>query len=269
MSAVIETSDTPEATSPGRTRLVLEGLSKRFGGVKAVDDVSFAVPPQEIRGIIGPNGAGKTTLFDMIAGAQRATAGTVVLDGTDVTAASASKRARLGVRRTFQRQQPIGWLSVEDNVLCALEWRGGGGGMVGDLLALPGRRRIERRRRDDAQHMLELCGLSELRQRQASELSIGQARRLELARAVVDEPKLLLLDEPTSGLEESEVEVFAEIVRDVRVDTSCSVLLIEHDVPFVMALCDQVMVMELGKVFAEGTPDEVKRNKAVRDAYLG
>jgi len=269
MSAVIETNDLPEVTGNDRARLALEGISKRFGGVRAVDEVSFAVPPKEIRGIIGPNGAGKTTLFDIIAGAQRATGGTVMLDGRDVTDSSASKRARLGVRRTFQRQQPIGWLSVEDNVLCALEWRGGGGGMIGDLLALPGRRRIERRRRDEAQHMLALCGLADLKQRQASELSIGQARRLELARAVVDEPKLLLLDEPTSGLEESEVEVFAEIVRDVRHDTSCSVLLIEHDVPFVMALCDQVMVMELGKVIAEGTPDEVKRDKAVREAYLG
>ena len=244
-------------------------LSKRYGGITAVDNVSFELGAGEIRGIIGPNGAGKTTLFDMITGAQFANDGRVELDGHDVTGLSASKRARLGMRRTFQRQQPIGWLSVEDNVLAALEWQGGGGGLIGDLLALPGRRRRERDRRNQARTVLEVCGLGTSRERQAATLSIGEARRLELARAVVAQPRLLLLDEPTSGLEESEVEVFSGIVRGLRERSGCSVLLIEHDVAFVMSICDQVMVMELGRVIAQGSPDAVSRDDSVRAAYLG
>lgn len=268
MDVITETDRRPE-DAQGAARLVVTSLSKHYGGVRAVDNVSISVPAAQIRGICGPNGAGKTTVFDMIAGAQRPSEGTIHLEGEDITSTSASHRARRGIRRTFQRQQPIGWLTVEDNVLAALEWRGGGGGLVGDLLALPGRRRHEERRRAAAREMLAVCGLADSRGRQAAELSIGEARRLELARAVVDQPKLLLLDEPTSGLEESEVEVFAQIVRELRESTSCSILLVEHDVPFLMAICDHVTVMELGKVIADGTPAEVSRDEAVRAAYLG
>ena len=244
-------------------------VSKDFGQVRAVEDVSFTLPVGQIRGIIGPNGAGKTTLFDVIAGVQRASRGRIVFDGSDITKLSPVKRARRGVRRTFQRQQPIGWLSVEENVLAALEWRGGGGGLAADLVASPTRRSIERERRERVAAVVETCGLDRCRDRSAAELSIGEARRLELARAVVDLPQLLLLDEPTSGLEESEVEVFASIVRALCRETDSAVLIIEHDVPFVMSLCDQIMAMDLGRLIAEGTPTEISQDPGVRAAYLG
>jgi branched-chain amino acid transport system ATP-binding protein len=174
----------------------------------------------------------------------------------------------MGLRRTFQRQQVFGWLSVEDNVLLALEWRGGGGGMVGDLLRLPGQRRRERERRDRSEQVLEQCGLLELRNEPAGGLSIGELRRVELARAIVDEPRLLLLDEPTSGLEDSETDQLGEIIVDLRNTAACGVLLIEHHIPFVMQYSDELSVLELGRVIAHGTPDEMMQSEVVRQAYL-
>src|SRR6185369_3002703 len=136
---------------------------------------------------------------------------------------SAVWRSRNGIRRTFQRQQPFGWLSVEDNVLAALDYHGGGGGLLADLVSFPTRKRIENERRDRVRQVVERCGLSDVRDVAAGKLSIGKVRLLELARAIVDEPRLLLLDEPTSGLEEAEAERFAAIVHDVRVETGCAV----------------------------------------------
>jgi ABC-type branched-subunit amino acid transport system ATPase component len=254
---------------PSTPLLEVENVTVRFGGVCAVNNVSFAVPAGEIRGVIGPNGAGKTTLFDIITGVRQPTNGQVRLDGVDITKRSAVWRSRHGVRRTFQRQQPFGWLSVEDNVLAALDWRGGGGGMVADLLALPSRRSLERDRRRQVDAVLELCGLTDIRGVAAGTLSIGRARMVELARAIVDTPKLLLLDEPTSGLEEHEAEKLASIVRELRRSGSCSVLLVEHDVAFVMNLCDQITVLNLGEVIGGGEPAQVAADPAVRAAYLG
>jgi branched-chain amino acid transport system ATP-binding protein len=245
-----------------------ERIIQRFGGITALDDVSLAVHTGTIHGLIGPNGAGKTTLFDCIAGVQRPVHGTVRLAGRDVTTQSAVKRARQGMRRTFQRQQVFGWLSVEENVLLALEWRGGGGGMVGDLLALPTRRRRERERRASAEHAMERCGLLKIRAEPAGGLSIGELRRVELARAIVDQPRLLLLDEPTSGLEESDIQQLGSIMRSLRDTGECGVLLIEHHIPFVLEHSDEVTVLELGRVIAHGTPDEMLQSEAVREAYL-
>jgi branched-chain amino acid transport system ATP-binding protein len=245
-----------------------EGITQRFGGVTAVDDVSLTVSAGTIHGLIGPNGAGKTTLFDCLAGMQRPVRGTVCLDGRDVTAQSAVQRARQGVRRTFQRQQVFGWLSVEDNVLLALEWHSGGGGMVGDLLALPSRRRRERERRARAEQVLERCGLLKLRAEPAGGLSIGALRRVELARAIVDRPRLLLLDEPTSGLEELEIDLLGTIMQSLRDSGECGVLLIEHHIPFVLEHSDEVTVLDLGRVIAHGSPDEMLQSEAVREAYL-
>jgi branched-chain amino acid transport system ATP-binding protein len=244
-----------------------QGITQRFGGVTAVDDVSIDVEAGTIHGLIGPNGAGKTTLFDCLAGMQRPVSGTVWLDGRDVTHASAVKRARFGVRRTFQRQQVFGWLTVENNVLLALEWRGGGGGMIGDIVGLPSRRRRERERRERTEAALELCGLLKLRSEPAGGLSIGELRRVELARAVVDAPRLLLLDEPTSGLEDAEIEQLGAIMRTVARD-GCGVVLIEHHIPFVLQHSDVVTVLELGRVIARGTPEEMLQSDAVREAYL-
>jgi branched-chain amino acid transport system ATP-binding protein len=249
--------------------LAVDQVTVRFGGVVAVDDVTFAVPEGEIRGLIGPNGAGKTTLFDIITGVRQPSAGKILLDGQDITGRSAVWRSRHGVRRTFQRQQPFGWLSVEDNIVAALDWRGGGGGIVADLLGLPSRRRRDHARRDRAREVMETCGLVDVREVPAGLLSIGRARMVELARAIADPPRLLLLDEPTSGLEEHEAENLADIVRQLRASAECAVLLVEHDVAFVMALCDRITVLNLGEVIAGGTPGEVSSDPLVRSAYLG
>jgi ABC-type branched-subunit amino acid transport system ATPase component len=252
-----------------RPTLRIDGVTVRFGGITALDDVHIEARAGEIVGIIGPNGAGKTTLFDVVSGVRAPNAGRVWLDGVDVTRRTNLQRARLGVRRTFQRVQTFGWLSVEDNVLAALEWRGGGGGVVGDLVSSPARRRRERARRDRVEAVLERCGLLPLRAEPAGSLPIGIARMVELARAIVDEPRLLLLDEPASGLDESEIERLGDLLRSMRAETECVILLVEHRAQFVMELSDRVVVLDLGRVLAEGSPDDIQRNPAVRDAYLG
>ena len=249
--------------------LAVEGVTVRFGGVVAVDDVTMSVPSGQIRGLIGPNGAGKTTLFDSITGVNTPTAGAIRLEGDDITARPATYRARQGIRRTFQRQQPFGWLSVADNVLSALEWEGGGGGITADLIALPARRRIEAERRERVDEVLELCCLTDIKDTPAGELPIARARMVELGRAIVSRPKLLLLDEPTSGIEHDEAEQLGQIIQTIRAEDQCSVLLVEHDVAFVMAQCDLITVLNLGRVIGEGSPEEVRNNPAVRDAYLG
>jgi branched-chain amino acid transport system ATP-binding protein len=244
-------------------------VTMNFGGVQALSDVSVSFVAGEVCGLIGPNGAGKTTFFDCLTGVRRPTAGSIHFDGEDVTSRSATWCARHGIRRTFQRQQIFGWLPVEDNVLVALEWKGGGGGMAADLLALPTRRSRERARRSRVDEVLELCGLESLRGEPAANLPIGRARMVELARAVVDRPRILLLDEPTSGLEESEAENLAIVVRRLCQEEGCAVVLVEHDVGFVMRECHRVIVLNLGSVIANGVPDVVRADEAVRAAYLG
>jgi branched-chain amino acid transport system ATP-binding protein len=268
-SAPASSAQSTTAVAPSRPLLEIDHVSVRFGGVVAVDDVTMAVPTGEIRGLIGPNGAGKTTLFDIVTGVRQPTSGRVVLDGDDVTTRSAVWRSRNGVRRTFQRQQPFGWLSVEDNIVAALDWRGGGGGIVADLVASPTRRRLDRERRARAHEVMERCGLLDVRHVPAGRLSIGRARMVELARAIAEPPRLLLLDEPTSGLEEHEAQKLADIVRTLRAEGSCGVLLVEHDVAFVMALCDRITVLNLGEVIADGAPETITNDPLVRTAYLG
>ena len=249
--------------------LELRDITVRFGGITALDGVALDVGAGEVCGLIGPNGAGKTTLFDVVSGVRSPNAGTVRLDGRDVTRRSSVQRARRGLHRTFQRVQAFGWLSVEDNVLTALEWRGGGGGLLADLVAAPTRRRRERDRRRRVAEVLDLCGLTAVRDEMASALPIGLARMMELARAIADPPRLLLLDEPTSGLDETESARLGERIQSIRRDEGCAVLLVEHNVGFVMAQCDRVAVLDLGRMLTVGKPEEVQADPAVRNAYLG
>jgi branched-chain amino acid transport system ATP-binding protein len=258
------------AAEPARAAaLTLDEVSVRFGGVAALDHVSLSVLPGELCGLIGPNGAGKTTLFDVVSGVRTPDGGRVRLAGHDATRWSAVRRARQGVRRTFQRVQTYGWLSVADNVLAALEWEGGGGGLTADLIAFPTRRRREHERRERVAQVLERCGLTAVADEPAGALPIGMARMVELARAIVDRPRLLLLDEPTSGLEEGEMARLGEIVREVCADSECAVLLVEHDVGFVMKQCSRIVVLDVGVVLAQGGPEAIQSNAAVRTAYLG
>ncbi|ATZ23466.1 ABC transporter ATP-binding protein [Streptomyces lavendulae] len=245
------------------------GVGVRFGGVRALTGVDLGVRAGEVCGLIGPNGAGKTTLFDVLSGILRPDRGRILLDGVDVTRRSPVWRARYGVRRTFQRRQLFGQLSVADNVLVAQEWRGGGGGLAADLLAAPGRRARERARRERGAALLAECGIGELGPSYAGGLPAGRGRMVELARAVADRPRVLLLDEPASGLSGTERERLAAVVRRLAGEEGCAVLLVEHDVAFVMELCARVVVLDLGTVLAEGTPAEIRADPLVREAYLG
>ncbi|HEY2300839.1 MAG TPA: ABC transporter ATP-binding protein [Acidimicrobiales bacterium] len=257
------------AAATGGSALQVAGIYVSFGGVRALSDVSMSVAPGEVQGLIGPNGAGKTTLFDVISGLRDPDRGTIELDGVDITKRSSVWRSRNGLRRTFQRQQIFGRLTVEDNLLCAQEWRGGGGGVVADLLSLPSRRSRERNRRRHVDDVLELCGLAQLRNTPAGSLPIGQARMVELGRALADTPSVLLLDEPTSGLGEEETGHLSEAIGRLRSSRQCAILLVEHDIGFVMDQCDKIVVLERGMTLAEGTPTEIQANDTVRNAYLG
>ena len=246
----------------------ITNVTVSFGGVVALRDVSVAISDDVICGIIGPNGAGKTTLFDVISGIQKPTAGTVSLDGQDLAGKGALWRARHGVRRTFQRQQLFGTLSVADNVLVANEWEGGHGGLVADLLSLPGRDKLEAGRRERVHDVLELCGIAELHDVPAGSLPIGIGRIVEFARALVAEPRVLLLDEPTSGLNDAESADLADVIRKVSTERKCVVLLVEHDVAFVMALCRRIVMLEAGQVLVDGPADEVRHDPRARAAYI-
>jgi branched-chain amino acid transport system ATP-binding protein len=262
-------NDQPIPASDDEPMLSLSGISVRFGGITALAELSFEARRGEVLGIIGPNGAGKTTLFDVIAGVRAPNEGRVLLAGRDITSTSSTARARNGLRRTFQRVQTFGWLTVEENVLAAIEWHGGGGGFAADLVSFPTRRRRERERRERVDAVLGRCGLDAVRSEMAGSLPIGVARMVELARAIVDEPKVLLLDEPASGLDETETVRLGELIQSVRADTACTILLVEHNAGFVMQQCDRVVVLNLGRLLAEGLPAEVQANRAVREAYLG
>jgi branched-chain amino acid transport system ATP-binding protein len=253
----------------GQPLLELNGVVVRFGGIRALDDVSLRVDVGEVLGLIGPNGAGKTTLFDVIAGVRSPDGGRVVLEGRDITRTSSVERAHRGMRRTFQRIQAFGWLTVEDNVLVATEWRGGGGGFAADVVAWPGRRRRERMRRAKVHRVLESCGLGPVKDELAGSLPIGVARMVEVARAIADEPRLILLDEPASGLDASESARLGALIHSVRDETGCAIVLVEHDASFVMAHCDRIVVLEQGRVLAEGMPEQIQNDQRVRDAYLG
>jgi branched-chain amino acid transport system ATP-binding protein len=249
--------------------LEVNEIEVSFGGVRAVQGVSVSVDAGLVYGVIGPNGAGKTTLFDAIFGYNRPSGGSVVLQGVDITRKPTSWRARQGMRRTFQRQQTVGSLSVRDNIIVGTEWHGGGGGPLTDLIASPIRRRLENQRREAVDDVLESFGLSGVADARADSLPIGHARLLELARAVIDRPVLLLLDEPTSGMASKEVETVQRVMRQVREDYGTTVLVVEHDVPFIMEVCDRIMVLDLGSVVADGTPDEIRHNEEVKRSYFG
>ena len=259
----------PNGVEPLSAGLELENISVSFGGIKAVNDLSLQIRPGEVCGLIGPNGAGKTTLFDVVSGVQRANHGSIRLNSVDLTKKSSFERSRLGLKRTFQRPQVFGWLTVEENVLVATEWRGGGGGFMADMCSSPMRRRRERVRREVVRDTLERCGLVAVRSEYAGSLPIGLARMVEFARAIVDPPRILLLDEPASGLADDEISFLGELIQSVSSDGACTVLLVEHNADFVMSQCERIVVLALGTVLAQGTPATIKADPVVQQAYLG
>jgi branched-chain amino acid transport system ATP-binding protein len=230
-------------------------LVVRFGEHAAVRDVSLAVDAGTIVGLIGPNGAGKTTTFNAIAGVQRCQ-GTVHLDGVDVSKAPPHRRAHLGMNRTFQRLEVFGSMTAYDNIRTAAE------------IAGLNRRKGVRGAVAVADRVVELLGLGPIAHRRADALPTGQARLVELGRALATEPKVVLLDEPASGLDDVETQRLAEVLRAL-VDEGLAVLLVEHDMDVVMGLCSTIYVLDFGEIIACGTPDEVRADERVRAAYLG
>jgi branched-chain amino acid transport system ATP-binding protein len=244
-------------------------IGVRFGGVQALNGVDLAVMPGERCGIIGPNGAGKTTLLDVLSGMRVPSAGQVRIDGANVTGRSPTQISRRGVRRTFQRHQPFGWLTVEENVLVALEWRGRSAGILADCCGLRNRgsRRAGHLRR--VHDILEMCGLMDVRDRTAAALPIGQIRLLEIARALVDKPRALLLDEPTSGVGQEQTSRVGDVLVDIGQSTGCAILLVEHDIEFIFRFASRVMVLVGGEVLADGDPEQIRRDPTVIASYLG
>ncbi|WP_371836769.1 ABC transporter ATP-binding protein [Rhodococcus rhodnii] len=236
----------------GEILLDTRGVTVRFGGHVALDDVSISVRAGTVTGLIGPNGAGKTTLFDTVTGAGRPAAGTVHLAGHDITRLAPHRRARLGMARTFQRLELFVSLTVRQNLLVAAD--------------IAGRR--SGRRIPSVDEMLELTGLADIADDDVADVPTGRARIVEVARALMSGPRVLLLDEPASGQTEEETARFADLLRQLAAG-GLAICLVEHDLPLVMGLCSTVHVLDYGKVIASGPPEQVGADPAVIAAYIG
>jgi len=248
--------------------LVVDGVALRFGGVVALDGADFEVRPGEIVGLIGPNGAGKSTLMNVISGVLRPDGGSVQLFGNEVVDLPAPVRPSYGIGRSFQDASLFGGLTVRETIELAVA-RGDKTGMLGALTSAPWVRIAHRGFRRRTSEILESFGLAPWADALAAELSTGTRRICDLAVQVAARPRLILLDEPTGGVAQREAEAFGPLVRRIREELACSILVIEHDMPLLMGLCDRVYAMELGRVIAEGTPEEVREDPAVIASYLG
>jgi len=248
--------------------LELEDISRRFGGLLALNRVSVRVEEGEILGLIGPNGAGKTTLFNLISGVTPPSAGRILWRGEPIRGLSEDRVNRLGIARTFQNLRLFGPLSCLENVLVGLHHRGRSS-LVGALLARPGFRLQQAKLRLQALELLELLDLAEQSDQPAASLPYGLQRRLEIARALATAPRLLLLDEPAAGMNPGEKEELSGLIQRLRQQFALTLLVIEHHVPLMMRLCDRIAVLNFGERIAEGPPEAVRRDPAVIAAYLG
>jgi branched-chain amino acid transport system ATP-binding protein len=247
--------------------LSIEGLGISFGGLKAVNDVSFGVKPGEIVSVIGPNGAGKTTLFNMISGVYRPGSGKVMLNGEDVSAMSPHLLARRGMCRTFQNLQIFQSMTVLENTIAGYHLQESGS-VLADILNLPSSRRRAKEAEAGARDLLKRVGLERAAEREAGSLSYGSLKRLEIARAMALKPKVLLLDEPAAGCNAVETEEIDHLIAEIAA-SGVAILLVEHDMKMVMRISNHIVVLDHGEKIAEGDPASVSRNPAVIAAYLG
>jgi branched-chain amino acid transport system ATP-binding protein len=247
--------------------LEVSGITQVFGGVTALEDVSFSIARGDITGVIGPNGAGKTTLFNIISGIYTQTSGRVFLDGSDISGLPPEKLAYRKMVRTFQNIELFGGMTVLENVMVGLHTRSTSG-LMACSLRMPWSRSEETRIREGAMKWLEFTGIIDLADVTAANLPFGKGRMLEIARALAVEPEIILMDEPAAGLNSQETLGLARLIRQIR-DLGITVVLVEHDMELVMDICDRIVVLNLGRKLAEGTPREIQENHEVIAAYLG
>ncbi len=248
--------------------LEAKGISVQFGGLLAVNSVDFNIPKQSVVSLIGPNGAGKTTFFNVLTGLYKPSAGSITYDGRDITDLPPHKIAEAGIARTFQNIRLFGLMTAQENLLVAMHSHLKSG-ITSTILRTPKQRREEQEAEERAQEILDFAGVGKWTHEFARNLSYGDQRRLEVARALALQPKVLLLDEPTAGMNPQESQVFIDFVRRLVKERDISIMLIEHDMKVVMSVSERITVLDQGEKIAEGTPDQIKNNARVVEAYLG